>query len=107
MNQQDCEDRNEKLHAAQTLTDEVRTAVEKFLTTQIGDPYGCGGYFGSLPGYPDREDVVSAVNTVWDGLHALYRLDPAARKIEWSATWPFVSDRDTVWIFGGSISPSE
>lgn len=107
MEQLDRESQNKKLHAAQTLTDEVRTALEKFLRAQIGDPRGCGKFFGSVPGYPDREDVKRAVNAVWDGLHALYRLDPVAYEQDWCATWPFISNMDDVWVLGGSVSLSE
>lgn len=96
---------NKKLKAAQELTAEIVHAVDKYLTTQIGDPTGCNkAPFLADGNYPDREDIKNAVNTIWDGIHALYRIDPEARKVQWRAGFPFVSNGDSQWLLGGSIS---
>lgn len=98
----------QNLDAAVRLTDEVRAAVERFLTSQIGHPRGCSANeFLSAEGYPSRGEIKAAVDTIWDGLIMLYRLDPEASLADWSASGPFVSEGDTVWLLGGGIGVSE
>lgn len=95
-----------KLEDAVALTDEVRAAIEKFLTKRVGPPHGCSANpYTKSPDYPDREAVKAAVEKVWHGLRELYQLDAVACQVDWYSTTPFISNEDSRWLYGGAIAP--